>query len=316
MRIKKAVVGSFPILPLAPEEAIRNIIDVQLKIGMDIISDGEQRADMINYFEQIPGFARGPKGLMVNSKIIPPENPSDFIKVRDFLFAKNHLREKSRDNVTLKTAITGPITLGVTCATAGLRHYSGLNDTRLYSDLSGALEQIIVELLNFGSFVQLDEPGLSAGYMAPSKALSILEDLFRRLSKARKMPGTLGIHICGSLESVPRLLEGLLELDLDVISLAFSGTSEKQNINLLSESLFEKSEKRLGIGCIAVSTLQKEQVENAEKVYQRIRMVADRVGEENVAYAHPDCGLRGTPFEVSELILGNLSGAVDRYNST
>jgi 5-methyltetrahydropteroyltriglutamate--homocysteine methyltransferase len=315
LRIKKAVVGSFPILPLAAEEAIRNIIDVQLKIGIDIVSDGEQRADMINYFEQIPGLAQGPKGLMVNSKIFPPENPSDFIKVRDFLFAKNHLREKGRDNATLKTAITGPITLGVTCATSGLRHYSGLNDMRLYSDLSGALEQIVVELLNLGSFVQLDEPGLSAGYMAPSKALPILEDLFRRLSNARKMPGTLGIHICGSLERVPKLLEGLLELDLDFISLAFSGTNEKQNIDLLSESLFEKSEKRLGIGSVAVSTFQKEQVENAEKIYQRIRMVADRVGKENVAYAHPDCGLKGTPLEVSELILRNLSGAVDRYNS-
>ena len=46
-----------------------DVIDLQLRYGIDVVTDGEQRADMITYFEQIPGLARGGRGLRVSGKI-------------------------------------------------------------------------------------------------------------------------------------------------------------------------------------------------------------------------------------------------------
>lgn len=314
MKIGKTVVGSFPKLPVDVEESIKTVIDIQLRNGIGIVSDGEQRADMIAYFEQMPGLTRGPTGVTVSSKISPPEDPSVLAKVSDFLLAKNYLRKIGKETVPIKTAVTGPITLGVTCAASGLKYYSGFNDEALYRDLSEALESVAAKLLQLGSYVQLDEPGLSAGYMAPSKALAILRELFDNIESSKKSPGSVSIHVCGSLVKMPSLLEGLLELNLDVVSLAFSGSTEEQNLNLISEGLFKDSGKRLGLGCTEASAVQKSDVESGEQIYRRIRSIADRVGSNNIAYAHPDCGLKGATLDVSELILQRLSEAVDLCN--
>ncbi|MBS7623013.1 hypothetical protein KEJ39_04985, partial [Candidatus Bathyarchaeota archaeon] len=69
MSLRKTVVGSFPRLPFGIDQAIRAVIDLQLQAGMDIVSDGEQRADMITYFKEIPGLGRCAKGLAVDTKI-------------------------------------------------------------------------------------------------------------------------------------------------------------------------------------------------------------------------------------------------------
>jgi methionine synthase II (cobalamin-independent) len=313
--LKKTVIGSFPKLQIPIEEAIKKIIDLQLRKKMDIISDGEQRTDMINYFEDIPGLTPAPRGLSVGSKISPPEDPKKTLKIQDFKFAQNYIKELSVNDVYLKTAITGPITLGLTCATSGLKYYSGFKDQKLYVDLSEALRSIILELLKQGSFVQLDEPGLSAGYMEPNKALEILNDLISQVSHEKKQQGSLSIHICGSLERSPKLLEGLLKLDdLDVVSLGFSGPKEKRNLKLISKSLFHEK-AGLGVGCVYNLAVNVENIEGTQKILERINEISLIIGKENVVYAHPDCGLRNVTLNVVELILERLSQAVDEYNS-
>jgi methionine synthase II (cobalamin-independent) len=315
LTLKKTVIGSFPKLQIPIEEAIKKIIDLQLRNKIDIISDGEQRTDMITYFQDIPGLTSAPKGLSVGSKITPPEDPSKTLKVRDFQYAQNYVRELKINNVFLKTAITGPITLGLTCATSGLKYYSGFNDQKLYQDLSEALRPVISKLLRQGSFVQLDEPGLSAGYMEPIKALEILENLIRQVSHEKEHPGALSVHICGSLERSPKLLEGLLKLnDLDVVSLGFSGPKEQRNVKLISKSLFHEK-ARLGIGCVYNLAINENDVDETQKILERINEISSRIGNENIAYAHPDCSLRNVTPAVAEFILERLSQAVDEYNS-
>ncbi|MCK5627499.1 MAG: hypothetical protein V3V84_03845 [Candidatus Bathyarchaeia archaeon] len=315
MTLKKTVIGSFPKLQMPIEEAIKKIIDLQLRNRIEIISDGEQRTDMITYFQDIPGLITTSKGLSVGSKITPPENASKTLKIRDFRYAQNYLKELKIDNVFLKTAITGPITLGLTCATSGLKYYSGFNDLKLYQDLSEALRPVISELLKQGSFVQLDEPGLSAGYMEPIKALEILENLISQVSHEKKHPGALSVHICGSLERSPKLLEGLLKLnDLDVVSLGFSGPKEQRNVKLLSKSLFHEKAK-LGVGCVYNLAINENDVDETQKILERINEISSRISKENMVYAHPDCSLRNVTPNIAEIILERLSEAVDEYNS-
>ena len=314
MTIKKTVIGSFPKLQLPIEEAIKKIIDLQIRNKIDIISDGEQRTDMINYFEDIPGLNPTPKGLSIGSIITPPEYPSKTLKIQDFRYAQNYVRELKINDVFLKTAITGPITLGLTCATSGLKYYEGFNDPELYQDLSEALRPIISELLRLGSFVQLDEPGLSAGYMEPIKALDILENLINQVSNEKKHPNSLSIHVCGSLERSPKLLEGLFKLNnLDVVSLGFSGSKEQRNIKLISKSLFCEKAK-LGIGCVYNLPSSEADVDETQKIIERINQISSNFGDENIAYAHPDCSLRNVTSGVAEIILERLSQAVDEYN--
>jgi methionine synthase II (cobalamin-independent) len=314
LTLKKTVIGSFPKLQIPIEEAIKKIIDLQLRNKIDIISDGEQRTDMITYFQDIPGLITTPKGLSIGSKITPPEEPSKTLKIQDFKYAQNYLKELKIDNIFLKTAITGPITLGLTCATSGLKYYSGFNDLKLYQDLSEALRPVISELLRQGSFVQLDEPGLSAGYMEPIKALAILENLINQVSHEKEHPGALSVHICGSLERSPKLLEGLLKLnDLDVVSLGFSGPKEQRNVKLISKSLFHEK-GRLGIGCVYNLAINENDVDETQKILERINEISSRIGNENIAYAHPDCSLRNVTPAVAEVILERLSQAVDEYN--
>ncbi|MGQ9542669.1 MAG: hypothetical protein ACUVTM_01075 [Candidatus Bathyarchaeia archaeon] len=315
MRIRKTVVGSFPAISGDLEESIRRIVDMQLQYGLDIISDGEQRADMITYFKDIPGLGLGVGGLRVCSKIMPPKDPAETNKVKDFIAVKDYLEEIGRGDVTIKTTLTGPITLGVACGASGISHYSGLNDMNLYLDLSRAIESIAIYLLELGSYVQIDEPGLSAGFMAPSKASPILEELFRNISKARKQPESISIHVCGDLNGKQQLVERLLKLNLDIVSLAFSGPREQGNLDLISKDLFTTSRKKLGAGCVSVSPTTQADVEGEGEIYMRLKKISERIGGENLAYAHPDCGLRNTPVHISKMILQRLSLAVDRYNA-
>ena len=58
MPIETTVVGSFPKSDRPLENEIREIVDLQLYYGIDLITDGELRRNMIQYFEQIPGLRK------------------------------------------------------------------------------------------------------------------------------------------------------------------------------------------------------------------------------------------------------------------
>ena len=57
---KKTVISSFPsrIAELGLDGAIIWAVDLQLKYDIQVVTDGEQRGNIIDYFEQIPGLGR------------------------------------------------------------------------------------------------------------------------------------------------------------------------------------------------------------------------------------------------------------------
>jgi len=48
-----------------------------------VVSDGEQRTDMINYFNSLPGLGTKPTGPYVKSKIMQFEKPEAFSRQQD-----------------------------------------------------------------------------------------------------------------------------------------------------------------------------------------------------------------------------------------
>ena len=112
MPIEKTVVGSFPKSDKPFEKAIREIVDLQLYYGIDLITDGEQRSNMIQYFEQIPGLERVSNGLRIVGKVEPMQldKIDEFYKITEYKTVKSILKSMGKENVKTKITITGPMT--------------------------------------------------------------------------------------------------------------------------------------------------------------------------------------------------------------
>ncbi len=261
--------------------------------------DGEQRADMITYFEQIPGLGRSGRGLKVAGKVRPMDDPGEFYKLVDYKYTRSYLDSIGKGNVKLKVTITGPVTLGMTSAMGGLTGYKGLRDPALFIDIAEALLPLGERALSMGALLQVDEPGLSARFESPKYT----ELLFSRLPDAAIDAGRVSLHACGD---VRKLFGELVALSVNVFSLGFSRRQESMNIEVVSrESL---GDKKLGAGFISNTY-----VEESDIALKRLEEIAGKVGVENIAYLHPDCGFEPTQPEFVEPILRSMRDASERF---
>jgi 5-methyltetrahydropteroyltriglutamate--homocysteine methyltransferase len=303
MGIDRTTIGSFPRTGKRLEEAVREVIDLQLKYGIDVVTDGEQRADMITYFEQIPGLGRGSRGLRVSGKIKPMGNPNEFYKIRDYGLVKSYLGALNRRDVKTKITLTGPVTLAMTSAIGGLTDYSNVRDPSLYEDCADALIPLASRALEVGAHLQIDEPGLSAKFESPKYT----ERLLTALPDNAVDEGRVSLHVCGY---VGRVYDELLDFSVNIFSFGFSRAQESKNMGVISrESL--KTGKKLGVGFISNTSL-----ESPNAALERLNKIADLIGVDNIAYIHPDCGFAPTPPDLVEPILRNMKEASDSFLRT
>ena len=313
MPIETTVVGSFPKSNSSLENAIREIVDLQLSYGIDLITDGELRSNMIQYFEQIPGLERLGEGLRIVGKIEPMERDriDEFYKINDYRRVKSILKNLGKRNVKVKITITGPVTLGTTCALADmestLEHYNLDEEEALYSDFSSALLPLVQEALNIGAYVQIDEPLLSTGRVPIESAKKILKDFAMRLPPFSIEEEKVSCHVCGSIKSVPNLYDALLNSDFPILSLGFSGEEEKENLDIISKVSLEVHGKKLGVGFISNVNVEDERI-----IMERYNRIEETAGRENIRYIHPDCGFRMTPPEKVRLILQKMKNVADK----
>jgi 5-methyltetrahydropteroyltriglutamate--homocysteine methyltransferase len=300
MGIERTTIGSFPRVDNTLEASVRDVIDLQLRYGIDVVTDGEQRADMITYFEQIPGLSRGSRGLRVSGKIRPLENPNDFYKIRDYSLVTSYLTALNKRDVKAKITLTGPVTLGMTSAIGGLSSYSNVRDASLYEDCADALIPLARRALEVGALLQIDEPGISARFESPKYT----ERLLSALPDNAVDEGRVSLHVCGS---VGRVYDELLGLSVNIFSFGFSRAQESKNIETISRASLNAG-KKLGVGFISNTSL-----ENSETALTRLKEIAEIVGVDNIAYIHPDCGFGSTSPELVEPILRNMKGASDSF---
>ena len=304
--IVKTVVGSLPRFADSLELSIKKAVDIQLRHNIDIVSDGEQRSDMIGYFEQIPGLIRSGRRVGIVGRICRPNHVGDFYKLKDFAFARRYLKEVGMEHIALKVGLTGPITLGFTCAMTQLKSYKSVADLELYRDLASALQPLIDELLRLGAYVQIDEPGLSGQFLDPTQAVAVINEAIADLKHVEKGGGRLSAHVCGNLTRTPRLFDLLTRLNVDVLSLAFGGPVERRNLKLVSSDAFINSGKRLGFGCLSVASRTIDSIESVEEVVRLLSEGVRKISFEKLAYIHPNCGFRETPLDVVEEILKRM----------
>jgi 5-methyltetrahydropteroyltriglutamate--homocysteine methyltransferase len=278
------VVGSYPVVKspslrslLDPlHSAVETAVSDQLAAGIDIISDGQVRGDMIEVFARaLPGI----RDRRVVSTVMPAAKP---ITVADTAYARSRHR-------FVKGILTGPTTLahGLQVATPSYRDRADLA-----LDLAQALAVEAKALQEAGiTLLQIDEPIFSTGTAdmeAGKRAIEVM-------SSVVQVP--LCLHVCGTLADI---IDDLLHMPVAVLDFEFSGTS--YNLEVLSRK--DLGEKLIGFGCIDSSD---PAVEKVSVVKKRIQAGLEVFDPERILI-DPDCGLRMLSREAA---FGKLKAMVE-----
>ncbi len=287
------------------KKSIEGALQFQLEHGIDILSDGEQRADMVAYFaESFEGLGVENGTPVVLGKISLKNGPGEFSKVKDLEYVRSR-----HPDLRIKVAITGPTTLGMTCGSRRIKsHYKNILDFTLYEDIATSLAPIARAITDTGAYVQIDEPFLSQGYRDLEARVGLIDSITDGLPRDK-----VSVHVCGFVGG-HGVVDRLLDLEnVSVLSFAFAGRTEHRNIEHVTRKGFEEGDKRLGAGCIAVTPLSEGEVNTPDAVASKLRDIASKVGRENIAYAHPDCGMRATNKSLVPIILNNMRAGVDLF---
>jgi len=279
------VVGSYPVVkgsglrslfdPL--HTAVETAVADQIAAGIDILSDGQVRGDMIQAFaSKLPGV----KGQEVIGKVQPASGP---ITVGDTKYA---LAKAPK----VKGIITGPTTLahGLHIRTPMYR-----NKEELTLDLAAALVHEAKALEDAGiTLLQIDEPIFSTG-MAN---LAIGKQAIEIITTALRIPTCM--HVCGNLGNV---LDEILKFNVNVLDFEFS--NNPANLDLLSRR--DLAGRMIGYGCVDSSI---DKIESVAEIKKRIEKGIE-IFDPRIMLLDPDCGMRMRSREAAYWKLKNMCDA-------
>jgi 5-methyltetrahydropteroyltriglutamate--homocysteine methyltransferase len=279
------VVGSYPVVsggglsslvnPL--RSAMKRAVEDQIRAGIDIISDGQVRGDMVGAFtSRLPGI----RGQEVVGKVLPASSP---ITAGDVKYAR-------RRTPMVKGIVTGPTTL------AHALHLSTpqyRNREELVPDLALALATEARALQEEGiAVLQIDEPILSTGMGdlgVAKKAIGII---------AGQVSVPVCLHVCGDLGTV---VDALLSYPVQILDFEFS--KNPANMEIISGK--DLGGRMIGFGCVDSAS---PEVEPVETILSRIRAGVELFGPERMLI-DPDCGLRMHTRDTAYAKLSNMVSA-------
>ena len=280
------------------KESIKQAVFSQLDAGVDIISDGQVRGDMVSSFSKfIPGFKIEDGNTYIISKI---RSPTGEISVNDLIYAKKLIKEyyngKIPEGKGIKGIITGPSTIIHSSRITSF--YKNKDDAII--DLAHSLKKEVdaIERKVKPVYIQVDEPFLSTGMVNMKVAREAIEILHEDLS----IP--LAMHVCGTLEGA---YKDIAKFDVDILDFEFAGNNV--NLNLLEKNINLFEGKKIGFGCIDSS---KNEVDSKDKTQVLISKGIDIIGEDNILL-DPDCGLRRAPMDVAFKKLKLMNDIKDSY---
>ncbi len=286
------VVGSYPTEGLPPRRAIQRAVEDQLIAGVDVISDGEPRGDMIATFaSRIPGIRRADDGAWeVTDALDQPDSP---IVAPDYTLA----RELTARRAEVKGAVTGPVTLALALRVAPDAPYIGPEDPALILRLAEILGREVAALVACGArIVQVDEPSLPVALRTGRVSSELVSDALREFAAAPPMPA---LHVCGDIRDIA----------MDLLLLNFSVYSVENttilNLAAFGDEQLEFTGGRVAAGCVSsVDTA----VEEVAVIRERIRAAMRLVPPQRLWVA-PDCGLRELPREAAREKLARMVAA-------
>lgn len=315
------VVGSYPADPQPPKSfgkrisnlmgnydpykpAIALAVSDQIKAGVDLVSDGQVRGDMIEIFARnIPGMIIEDNTCKIKNKISPSlksigSNDLKFaIKIMKKTLEKMNFSAEEMDKKGVKGIITGPTTMVYSSRLEGF--YTNDQKDKAILDMAHALKKEAQYLEDAGaSLIQLDEPFISTGLVNVAMARKAIEII----AKDIKVP--VAMHVCGDVEQV---FDKILKFKVDIIDCEFAGISN--NINVIeSQSSFQG--KKIGFGSVDT---KKESVESVDELKKLIKTGMDIIGPENML-VDPDCGMRMLSHDSAFFKLKNMVEATKSFS--
>ena len=314
--MKSTVVGSFPASESSPsnfkekllnsfgsfdpfKQAIKDSVISQLDAGVDIISDGQVRGDMVSIFTKyIPGMKIEEGNTFVVSKI---RKPTSEISIDDLKYTKKVMSDYYDGNIPegsgVKGIITGPNTIIHSSRIQGF--YKNKEDAII--DLAHSLKFEVDAIAKKVEpvYIQVDEPFLSTGMVemkTASEAIDIIKD-------GLEVP--LGMHVCGILDNA---FKDLAKFNVDILDMEFAGNNV--NLGVLEKNASLLSDKKIGFGCIDSSV---NEVDDKSDVDELVKKAIDIVGKDNLLL-DPDCGLRRAPKDVAFEKLKLMNEIKDKYS--
>jgi 5-methyltetrahydropteroyltriglutamate--homocysteine methyltransferase len=285
------VVGSYPVVQtrgvralLDPlKYAVRTAVSDQIAAGIDIISDGQVRGDMVNVFaSRLPGI----RGQSVINKVMASPVPITLADIRYAL----------RKSPFVKGILTGPTTLshGLHIDTPAYR-----NRRELALDLAHALLPEAIGLEEAGAtLLQIDEPIFSTGIADLQSGRDALQVILSRV----KVPVCL--HVCGDLSAV---MDELLQIPVQILDFEFA--KNPANLDLISRK--DLGGRMIGYGCVDSGDPGVDPVSVIRKRIMRGILV---FGPEQLLI-DPDCGLRMNSRETAFRKLQNMVSATREVRS-
>lgn len=314
--MKSTVVGSFPVeLKEASsaknkllnalgaydpfKEAIKTSVIAQLDAGVDIVSDGQVRGDMVSIFtEFIPGMKIVDGNTEIVSKI---RNPVQEISVKDLQYAKKVMKEYFNGSIPegkgVKGIITGPNTIVHSSRLTAF--YKTKEDAII--DLAHSLKHEVDAIAKKVEpvYIQIDEPFLSTGMVemkTAREAIGILKD-------GLEVP--LAMHVCGILSDC---FSDIAEFNVDILDFEFAGNNV--NLDVLEKNSSLISNKKIGFGCVDSSVNTVDDIDDIDELVCRAINI---VGKDNL-FLDPDCGLRRAPRDVAFEKLRLMNQIKDKYS--
>ena len=314
--MKSTVVGSFPVDVKGPssskdkllkvfgaydeyKQSIKDSVIAQLDAGIDIVSDGQVRGDMVSIFTKyIPGMKLEDGNTVIVSKI---RSPIQEISVNDLKYAKKVIKDyyngNSPEGKGIKGIITGPTTI--------------IHSSRIQSFYKNK-EDAIIDLAHSLKFevdaiakkvepvyIQVDEPFLSTGMVDMKVAKEAIDILHEGL----EIP--LAMHVCGTLDNA---FKDIAKFNVDILDMEFAGNNV--NLDVLKKNADLIQNKKIGFGCVDSSV---NEVDDAGDVDDLVSKAIDIVGKDNLLL-DPDCGLRRAPRDVAFEKLKLINQVKDKYS--
>lgn len=316
----KTVVGSYPVITKKPESFLEKIKDIlgiydeysyaieravldQLSAGIDILSDGQVRGDMVEIFvSNLYGF----EGKRVIGRI-EHVNP---IILNDIKLTKKIIDKHSKEK-GVKGILTGPCTIASSVKVEN--YYSDNKDESLIYDLANALKKEAESIQDHVSMIQIDEPILSTGIYE----LDTAKRAIKRITENLKVP--VAMHVCGKVVDV---FEELNTFNVDILDHEFA--SNRKNLDVL-----EQTNKKIGFGCINTKS---KSVESLDKIKGLLNEGLEILKNNNNLFLDgnknngnmldilneyvlidPDCGMRLLPLDIAYEKLRNMVRASEEW---
>ncbi|WP_047133800.1 5-methyltetrahydropteroyltriglutamate--homocysteine S-methyltransferase [Candidatus Kryptonium thompsonii] len=282
------------------KKQIEHVIDVQEKLGLDVLVHGEfERSDMVEFFGQkMKGFAFTKNGWVQSygTRCVRPPIIYGDVSRPEPMTVKEITYAQSLTSKPVKGMLTGPVTI------LNWSFYrKDIPKKEIAYQIALALRDEVLDLEKAGiKVIQIDEPAFREGLpLKKAKQKEYLEwavNAFKLTNEAVKPETQIQTHMCYS--EFNEIIEYIYAMDSDVILIEAS-RSKGEILDAFEKFNYDHG---IGPGVYDIHSPRVPPVEEMLEIAERSIKVIDK----NLIWINPDCGLKTRNWEEVIPSLQNL----------